>query len=359
MIKHIAVVEWAPGDGIARTIRDELIQLDYSPVLFQSEGNIPDNVDMVLTFAPYGKLLPIMNQLAKFTPQNRPIYVHWNTENPPDPSLPWTFIKQIAAFRSWVDRLSDSPKPFHRYVANLKPIQWLRGRMYRFRYIGDYHYAYVQGWLDLLAEFSNFYTQLHTAHGMPAIFVPWGTSPAWYANLNLERDIDVLWFGQRRTKRRSLIIDTIRHQLRNYGIEMYVADGVENPFIYDDERTNLLNRTKITLSLLTNRYESVFPHRFHMAAGNKCMVISEPEYSHHPDCIAAKHFVAATAAEIVSQILYFLSHEDERIQITENAYQLVTQKLTLANSLKAIIRAAENKQRVGQNQVTIQHQKLG
>ncbi len=342
MIKRIAVVEWAPNDGIAKTIRNELTILGFEPVLFQFDGAIPDNADMILTFAPYGRLLPITCQMARFASQKRPVYVHWNTENPPNPKIPWMLTKRIATFRSWIGRLSDSPKLSDRFLASLLPLWWLRQRMYRFRYVGDYQYAYFHGWLDVLVEFSNIYTQQHIEHGIPAVFIPWGTSPEWYANLNLERDIDVLWFGQRRTRRRSELLDAIRNELRTHGIEMYVADGVEKPFIYDHKRTHLLNRTKITLSLLTCRYESVFPHRFHMAAGNRCLVVSECEFDHHPQCIPGEHFVESKADRIVERILYFLNHANERVQITESAYQLVTQELTLANSLKAIVRAAEN-----------------
>lgn len=342
MIKHIAVVEWAPGDELAGAISIELARQGCETIQFPFDGAIPNNVDMILTFGPYGKLLPIASQMARFGSRQRPIYVHWNTENPPDPSIPWVLTKRIARFRSWIDRLSDSPRSADRFLANLKPLQWLRDRMYRFRYVGDYQYAYSQGWLYLLVESSEIYTQQEIAHGIPAVYVPWGTSQDWYADLHLERDIDVLWFGKRRIRRRSTLLDAIRHELRSHRIEMYVVDGVEKPFIYGDERTQILNRSKITLNLRIHPYDNVYPYRFQVVAGNRCLLVCEPELNHHPQCIPGRHFVAAKADKIVEQILFYLSHENERIQITENAYQLVTQELTMANSLKAILQVTEN-----------------
>jgi hypothetical protein len=347
MIKRVAIVEWWPGDEIANAMVVELTQLGLETVRFPFDGAIPNIVDMVLTFAPYDRLLPIASQMAQFSLQERPIFVHWQTQNLPNPSIPWMITKQIAFFRSWIDRLSDSPRSSDRFLANIPPIRWLRQRLYRFRYLGDIQYAYRRGWLDILVHSSNIYVQHDIANGIPAIYVPWGTSQNWHADLHLKRDIDVLWFGKRRIRHRSKLLDAIRRELQTYGIEMYVIDGVEKPFVYGEERTQLLNRSKIALNLQIYPYDNVYPYRFQIAAGNKCMLVCEPEWNHHPQCLPGKHFIAAEADKLVEQILYYLSHENERNQITDNAYRLVTQELTMANSLKKILHAAENKRAVG------------
>jgi hypothetical protein len=343
MIKRIAVVEWWPGDGVAKAIVIELTRMGLEPVLFPFDGAIPNNVDMVLTFAPYGRLLPIASQMAHFDQEKRPVYVHWSNQCQPNPKIPWVITKQIASFRSWVGGLNNSPRAADRFLASLKPVQWLQKRMVRFLILGDIHYAYSKGWLDILCEASNLYARQDIAHGIPAIFVPWGTFEDYYADLQLERDIDVLWFGKRRTKRRTKLLDAIRSELRIHGVEIYVVDGDEKPFIYGDQRTKILNQSKITLSLRNYPYDYTIPPRFHMVAGNRCLLVCEPELDHHPQAKTGKHFIAAEANQLVEQILYYLRHEKERDQITENAYRLVTQELTMANSLKAIVQAAENK----------------
>lgn len=343
MINRAAVVEWMPGDGLARAICSELTRQGCGSVLFPFDGVIPHNVDMILTFGPYGKLLPIASQMADFGSEKRPVYVHWSNQCQPNPNIPWMFTKQLAWFRSWIERLSDSPKFMDRFISSLTPLRWLRQRMYRFLIIGDLQYAYSQGWLDILVEASNLYAQQDIRYGIPAVFIPWGTFQGYYADLHLERDIDVLWFGKRRISRRSQLLDAIRHELQTHGVEMYVVDGVERPFIYGDERTQILNRSKITLSLRNYPHDYTIPPRFHMVAGNRCLLVCEPELNHHPQCIPGRHFVTAEADKIVGQVLYYLSHENERNQITENAYQLATEELTMANSLKAILRIAGSK----------------
>jgi hypothetical protein len=189
-------------------------------------------------------------------------------------------------------------------------------------------------------EYSAIYADFHRRRHIPAIFVPWGTWPGSCADLGLQRDIDVLWMGTRRTRRRSNAIDTIRAQLSTHGVDMHVVDGVENPFVFGQGRTQLLNRSKLTISVLPHPYDRVFPHRFHIAAGNRCLVVSEPELPHYagiyePD----NHYVSAPVESMAQTILHYLEREQERLRIVENAYQLVTNKLAFSNSIRAIMAA--------------------
>lgn len=341
MKETVAVVKWSDHDEIATAIHDELINLGYQAVYFRFDEAIPDNADIVFSFAPYGRFLPIPRQLASTPAEKRPIFVHWNTENPPCLRIPWFLIGTIGAFRSWVDRLNDSCNHWIRVLASKPPLSWINKRMLRFRYVGDYRYAYHKGWLDILVESSEIYTRLHSRHGLPAIFVPWGTSRNWYANLNLKRDIDVLWMGQRRNKRRSKLLDQVRQQLSACGVKMYVADNIENPFIFGEVRTQFLNRAKITLNLQTSWYDNIFPYRFHMAAGNRSLVVSELFLSHCSVYTAGTDYVSVPANNLVMTLLYYLEHDDKRFQIIENAYQLVTTELTFTNSIKAILEAVD------------------
>jgi hypothetical protein len=336
---QVAVINWSDDDGIAEAICNELVALNHKPVCFKFNEQIPGDVEVVFSFAPYGRFLQIPRQLAKLPPHKRPVLAHWNTENPPDLRLPWLIVKSVGACRSWLDRLNDTDNPKIQLLNKQPPLSWIQKRMHKFRYVGEYHYAYRQGWLDILVETSEIYARLHHQHGLPAIVIPWGTAPSWYANLNCERDIDVLWMGTRRTRRRSKLLDQIWEQLVGYGLKVHVADNVENPFIFDEERTLYLNRAKITLNLLPTWYDNAFPYRFHMAAGNRSLVISESMLPHCPVYEAGKHYVSTSPDKIVDTILYYLEHEDERLQIVENAYQLVATKLTFQNSIKTMMNA--------------------
>jgi hypothetical protein len=212
--------------------------------------------------------------------------------------------------------------------------------MMRFRYVGDYYYARRQGWLDVFADTSAVYGALHNKHGLNTVFAPWGGTPRWSADLNLERDIDVLWMGKRGSKRRSRLLDQIRQQLADSGVQMYVADGDENDFIFDDNRTEILNRSKITLNLTRTWYDDNFS-RFAMAAPNRSLFVSETLLPHCPQVKAGIHYVSAPVEKLAETILYYLKKDTEREKLIENAYQLVTTELTFRNSVQIIMNATD------------------
>src|SRR6187549_3150846 len=76
-------------DGITEVISDELNALGYQPVNFHTGSVIPEKTEVVFSYGPYGKFLTIPRQLAKMPPEQKPIFVHWNTEGIPDPRIPY------------------------------------------------------------------------------------------------------------------------------------------------------------------------------------------------------------------------------------------------------------------------------
>src|ERR687887_664121 len=95
-------------NGIAEIISDELTALGYQPIHFQIGSRIPEKAEVVFSFGPYGKFLTIPRQLAKMPPDQKPIFVHWNTEGIPDLRIPWKIMSAIAGWRSWLGRIYDS-----------------------------------------------------------------------------------------------------------------------------------------------------------------------------------------------------------------------------------------------------------
>ncbi len=340
---RVAVIQWGEHDEISQGIVSELRKLGHQATPFMFDAKLPDNADLVFSFAPYNVLQHVFRQFAMTGPaHSRPFYLHWNTENIPDPRIPWPILRLVSVFRAWLDRLDDSKNPNARFWAGQFPFVQARRHLHRFRYVGDYFYAYQQGWLNLLIDSSELFANWYKSHGLPAVFVPWGTLETYYADLHLPRNIDVLWFGQRRTRRRGQLVDYIQYQLESRGFKMYVADGVSHPFIYGETRTRLLNQAKITLNLLAAaRHDNIFPYRFHVAAGNRCVVVTEPELNHCSSYVAGTHYIVATSQQMVETIVYYLQHEDERQQIAENAYQLVTTKMTFGHSLRSIMQIVE------------------
>jgi len=235
-------------------------------------------------------------------------------------------------------RVQDSRNGSARIPGAKRLFSLNESRMLRFRYLGDYYYAHQRGWLDIFADTSEIYAAIHRQHGLPTIVAHWGATPQWYKDLGLQRDIDVLWMGTRGTKRRSTILDRVRSQLESHGVRIYVADGKENPFIFGDERIYYLNRSKITLNLTRTWYDDNFS-RFALAAPNRSLIVSELVLPHCPSFVAGIHYVSAPVEKLAKTIRYYLDHEEERLHIVENAYQLVTTKLVFRESIKSIMDA--------------------
>jgi len=332
----VAITQGNENNGIAEVIADELSALGYHPLHFQIGSSVPENAEVVFSFGPYGRFLIVPRQLAELPPNLKPIFVHWNTEGIPDPRIPWNIMSSISGWRSWVGRVQESRNGSAIVPAMDKLFSLFEPRMFRFRYIGDYYFAYRRGWMDIFADTSAIYAEFHSRHGLPTVFAPWGATPRWYEDLRLERDIDVLWMGIRGTKRRSQLLDRIQGELETQGVRMHIADGKNNPFIFGDERTYYLNRSKITLNITRTWYDDNFS-RVSMAASNRSLIISEPILPHCPCFIAGTHYVSAPADVLSRTILYYLEHEKERQLIVDTAYRLVTSELTFQESMKKIM----------------------
>ncbi len=336
---RVALIKWAPADGISEAIGLELDGLGYEVIPFQHDQALPAAA-YVLTFAPHGRWWPVAQQVGALPAGERPVFIHWGTEGFPDPRTPWPVIAGLGRARSWLDALRDSPAAGQRRLAQSPPVRALTRGLYRFRYVGDNLRAMRRGWLTALADVSEWYARLYRDNGYPAHFVPWGTAPSWHADLGLERDIDVLWMGKRRNGRRSDLIDRVRRELDRHGVNMYIADGVERPFIFGKERTRLLNRTKLTLNVRTRWFNSGFTFRFHTVAGNRCVVVSEPFMTHVSRYQADEHYAVAPPEQLAEKIMYLLTHEAERRALAERAYQLVTTEMNLRESVRQLMACA-------------------
>ncbi|UCG25839.1 MAG: glycosyltransferase family 1 protein [Chloroflexota bacterium] len=336
----VAVVEWiSEEDGLANAICDELIGLGHCTHIVRPKTSDPGEADVVFTFGPYGNYLAVVSHLAGALAERRPIFVHWNTEGMPDPRLPWALKSAVGAGRSWIGRLDESYNGRAGSLVRGLTSSW-QNRILRFRYLGDYHYAYRKGWLDVFSDSSAVYADLHRQHGLPTITAPWGATKRWYADLGLERDIDVLWLGQRGSRRRGQLLDHIRQELLDYNVKVHVIDNEENPFVFGRKRTEVLNRAKITLNLTRTWFDDNFS-RFAMAAPNRSLIVSEPLLPHCPSYEAGVHYVSECAEDLAQTILYYLEHDDERQRIVDSAYELTTGQLTFRNSIAQIMQAVD------------------
>jgi hypothetical protein len=331
---RVAVVRWSGRDELSEAICASLQALGHEPYPFDAAADMPPGVDVVFSFAPYGNFMALVDRLAALPDALRPFLIHWNTEGIPDMHLPWEYVYPVSRLRSWFGRATT-----HAGVADKAPFAWLKDRMLRYRYVGDYYSTYQRGLLGIYADSSAVYADIHRRHGLPTTYFPWGSTPSWYADLDAERDVDVLWIGKRGTRRRSTLLDRVRKQLNCHGVDIYMADNVEHPFIFREERTEMMNRAKITLNITRTWYDDNFS-RFSMAAPNRSLVVSEPMLPHCPEYVAGVHYVAAPIDQLAATILHYLSAEDERRRLTDRAWTLVTEELTMVNSVRRVMEQA-------------------
>ena len=149
---RVALLEWEPGDGITDMIRHELACLGHDPVCFTYGRPVPDGVDVVLSYGPYAKLLPMLREVAGIRAEVRPTVVHWNTEGFPDLRIPLPVMGLLGDLRSWLGRLAHSDRSWVRKLGRRRPISALDARAVRFRYVGDYRFAFRRGLIDVLAD---------------------------------------------------------------------------------------------------------------------------------------------------------------------------------------------------------------
>src|SRR5215211_650748 len=329
---RVAVPEWVEDDGIAEMISFELEQIGYTPVLFFFDGNIPQDVDYLLTFGPYDRILPIWQNNARIESSRRPIAIHWNTEGMPDLRIPPKVVRVLGALRSKIGRMGYSGSVFDHFLYSIRAVSNIDKSFKRYRFHGDYEYACRMGWLHVLSDTSHIYSQIRSKIGVPTLYAPWGASQTWYEDLGVERDIDVLWIGKKGSQRRSRILDQVFRELKLKGLNIHIADNEENPFIFGDERTRHLNRAKITLNITRTWYDDNFS-RFTMACSNRSLVVSEPVLPHCREFKENVHYVSAKIEDLANTIVYYLEHEEERKQIVGNAYEILMAALKCEKSL--------------------------
>ncbi len=334
-LTDIALLAWNPADGIARMIQHELIRLGHLATVFYPGEEPPLDVDIILSHGPHGPLLPIWQAIAARPGRERVKVVHWNTEGLPDLRIPVRLVKSLAALRSRAEwRLAAQGG------SGMVDRGWLHAllsdRMHRFRYLGDYDDAYRRGWLDVLADTSDIYVDHHQRRGIPSLYAPWGSSPLNFADLGLDRDIDVLWMGNRGSRRRARAMRAVVTELRRRGRNVHVADNEESPFIFDDTRTEYLNRAKITLNLTRAWYDDNYS-RFALAIPNRSLVVSEPILPHCLELVPGRHFIMAAVQDLPDVICYYLDHAAERQAIVQRAYDQVDRALQLGQSMDRLI----------------------
>lgn len=252
-------------------------------------------------------------QLTAINQAQRPLVVLWHTEPLPPPSaagLPWPRLNWWETAKL-ILRSSEATDVYTNYLVLRR---WVRNGL------PDILVAATLGRREFLSE-----------RGIEADWVPLGYDPSCGQDLDLPRDIDVLFLGAQDVPRRNRLLE----HLRKSGIRIQAVGSYANQGCWGKDRTELLNRTKILLNL--SRTPGEFPDlRLILGMANKALVISEPIYRPDP-FVPGQHFISASIEEMPEKIRYYLAHDEMRASISERAYGLITQNLTMERSVSQIV----------------------
>jgi len=188
---------------------------------------------------------------------------------------------------------------------------------------------------DVLAISSRSRQGFLASCGIESYFVPLGCYGESHGKLlDLQRDIDCLFLGTMQVPRRRRLIA----HLRRVGIKVQTKGSWHDSDTWGENRTLLLNRTKILLSL--QRYPGEFTGmRMLLGMSNGAMIISEPIDQPDP-YIPGRHYVEATAEQMPSVIRFYLEHPDERTRIAAEGGRLM-KELTMQASVRRILGLVE------------------
>jgi hypothetical protein len=330
---RVAVV-WKEPDEIGTLISSALADLGCEVINLCYGTKLPQALDVVLVYGPFSSLVPLANQLLAYPPSRRPLFVLWMTEQLPNPDLP-EWVRYLGGIiRSRIERLAFRQQAQGAWQLDPR-WRWLTTKVHRFRYYGDLYWLQRQGILSILAVTSPWIADFLRARGFDPIVAHLGSHPRWGADLELERDIPVLWFGKIGTRRRRRLLNRIRAELRERGVEMLMIDGIEHPYVFGEERTILLNRTNVVLNLLREKWDDN-SLRYYFAALNHALIVTEPTLPHTP-FLPGVHLAEAPLEQMADTICYYLSHGEERQRIVDQAYQLATTELTMSKGIAQIL----------------------
>jgi len=252
-------------------------------------------------------------QLIAMPRPERPLVVLWHTEPLPPPraaGLPWPRLNwwETAKF---ILRDSGATDVYTNYIALRR---WVKKRL------PDVLVAATVGRCEFLSE-----------RGIVAEWVPLGYEPSCGHDLGSSRDVDVLFLGALDAPRRNRLL----RRLRQEGICVQAVGSYVDPTCWGEQRTQLLNRTKILLNFA--RTPGEFPDlRLILGMANKALVISEPMYRPDP-FMPGRHFISASIDEMPEKIRYYLTHDEERDAISERAYGLIKEDVTMERSVSRIL----------------------
>jgi hypothetical protein len=300
----------SPG---GRSLVTTLLEAAGHRVTQVQDGPLERAGDVVLMLGNVSWFRRICRELVAQPPRRRPVTVIWQSEALP-PSResgiprPRLQAREVAKIVLRDPRAGDAG-------TNQRRLERLHGHCLP----------------DVLIASSRHAQEFLAERGIDAHWVPFGWHPSYGEDLGLERDIEVLFLGTMKARRRRRLIDRIRRA----GVDVRALGSWHDPGLWGEARTRLINRAKVMLNVA--RFPGQFAGlRLMLGMANRALVVSEPIYRPEP-YVPGEHFLAAEVQDLPQAIEDALGDAAKRAGIVEAAHRLVTQELTLERSVRRVL----------------------
>jgi hypothetical protein len=291
------------------------------------------NCDYLLLHGPANPIGPMIRQLRKI--RDFPPVVFWYSEQIPSPNTPTRFGRLYCQIRYSMEGWYDE-----------KMVGWVSKPLggfglpglVRWRRVGELMALCSLGSLRLVGSFSQTQHDFLTRLGLPAVVLPFGYHPHFGRRLNFDREKDIVFLGTVSDLRRKRWMPAIKSELEKKNVKLVIIDGsIERGQYYGEERTRLLNRTKILLNIMKQPWDDPL-FRFWLASANGALLLSEPVWQTSlGGLVPNDHIAVCNLEQIAETAVYYLNNESARKAVVERAYTEFVEKSTMEKAVEHLL----------------------
>lgn len=200
-----------------------------------------------------------------------------------------------------------------------------------------------RGWINEIFVSTEQKREFLESRGFGSLFLPSGQHSGYGRDLNLTRDIDVLFIGRiGKSLRRKSAISEVFGELRNGGVKTRIV----SKGCFGQDRTCLVNRARVILHLHNYPWDTPWM-RWNLAAANGALMATEPLSVPYP-LIPGEHYLSAPLRELPTAILDILHDESKRSKMITECQNLINTSMHLEGSINQIV---ERMQRMKQQPI--------
>ena len=193
--------------------------------------------------------------------------------------------------------------------------------------------GFEEGWLTRLLVSTGQKESAMRAAGHDAVFAPAGHNPQYGRDLGRTRDLDVLFLGRVVGRWRLGALRRIVSDLRSRGASVEVRTrGVRG-----DDRTELLNRTRVVLHLHKYPWDTPWM-RWYLATANGAVVCSQPLSNPSP-LRPGIDYLSAEPDILGEEIMRLLGDEPARLAMLDSCRRRMAEEMSMEMTVDRMLEA--------------------